>query len=177
MTVIAAIHDQDETWIGSDTMWVYGGSKLFEAPKWVVRGSHAIGVAGARRTIDLCGANAERLFDGVDGPVQFVDRLHALLAEAGYERNPNERGRDFGEMFIYADVFGVCAIGTSGGTIKMAPGTLWADGSGDRFAIGAGAALAGTGTPEERLHRAIEIAIAHDDGCGGEPWIHRLGDN
>lgn len=185
MTVIAAIHEQGETWIGSDTQALIAAYRPeITGAKWVSVDDVAVAVAGDLRTLNIIQEHPDRLLGDLSGPFAFVERLRVLLAEFGYDAKPyqdTDRTPNFGGPLLFADKTRVCDICPEFSVVEAVPGSMVARGSGQDYALGvffalsAARILAGDG-PAHVLRQAIAAAIKYDTGCGGEPWIHRLGD-
>lgn len=185
MTVICAIHDRGETWIGSDTQALIAAYRPeISGPKWVSLNGVAVAAAGDLRTLNIIQEHPDRLLGDLLGPFAFVERLRALLAEFGYDAKPygdTERAPNFGTSLLFADETQVCDICPEFSVAEAMPGSMAARGSGQDYALGVFFALYAAGIltgegPAHVLRQAIAAAIKYDTGCGGEPWAQRLGD-
>jgi ATP-dependent protease HslVU (ClpYQ) peptidase subunit len=180
MSVIAAMCSSRtaSTWVASDTLVSSGNLRLSVGPKWLIRDSWAVGVAGHVRTINVFQRHAEELLKGLGDAYEFSRRARDLLRADGYGSAKEDLGPcDFGQMLMVATPHGVWTIGSDFSVSPIPVDFLWAEGSGRDLAIGAAHALRES-CPEisakDVLRRAVETAIACDVGCGGEAWVSEI---
>lgn len=177
MTIIAALHEPSVgTWIGSDRLSVARNRIApFAREKWSIAGSHAVAFAGAGRANDLMRrwvreTNFATFADPLDVATALRDALKA--DEWGALKNSGDP-LSFDVEALYASQRGAWDIDAGFSINGVDAGVLVARGSGIEYAYGAAHALRGR-PAETVLRAAIDAAIAHDTGCGGEPFIHLL---
>ncbi len=179
MTIIAAINDpaKNITWIGSDTMGVYGDVGIDVGSKWARHGKWACGVCGHGRTINLIQHFTEELLSDLEGPMDFSIRLREMLKEDGYQGDDSTgAGYNFRQGAILASPTEIWCIDHVFGHHERTGDGFWADGSGDHFALGAAYAASQRNTPAKKILKfALEAAMKFDVGCGGNLWMARLG--
>lgn len=180
MTIICALRDRGETWVGCDGQ-VTGGQHIYPGSirKWnfSADGWYALASAG-----DVVIRNALSALVGEmtvasavlqeSNAVEISRRLRGLLKENDVEKNhdklwPNE--------FIVAGRDGIFDIASDLAVHRIPDGILWARGSGENYAMGAAHATLGD-NPMARVRYALEAACAFSTSCGGELFVHRLGD-
>lgn len=176
MTVIAAVHQNGETWIGADSQRSFGHLKVGPVSKLIIGPSVILGISGAELTNNLVSNNREAVFVDTD-PWQIGRRIKALVKEDGYQGR-TETHEDvvpqYGADIIIARSDGVWHL-SSGFTLSaMKEGDLWAVGSGGEIAMGAGYALA-TAHPRERVQMALQAACYWCRGCSAPFHVERLG--
>lgn len=178
MTILVALHEPNVgTWIGSDSRITIGSQPYpLAAEKWLLTGSRALGHSGFSRTFRMHERAMPGLLLSAPTPDDVVDRLRSMVREDDYAgRAPQDGGgpHEYGSSYILAFDGALFDIARDFTLVPLPPGAFWARGSGMDFAFGAWHAL--RGAPSERIVRAaIEAAVAHDNACGGEPWVHLL---
>jgi ATP-dependent protease HslVU (ClpYQ) peptidase subunit len=180
MTVIAALSSSASasTWVASDTMISSGNLQLHVGPKWVIRGSWAVGVAGHMRAINVFQSHADELFRDLRDPYEFAQRARQALLADGFEAAKNDGGPcELGQMLMLANAGSVWTVGSDFSLTEIPVDSLWAEGSGRELAIGAAHALAAACrsiSARDLVRTAVETAIARDIRCGGTAWIAEL---
>ena len=177
MTVICALHDPDAkcTWIGSDTQSCNGDMRLDVGPKWTRWGAWAVGHAGEHRASNVIAHNAKRLFDDIDGPFTFAERLRSVLEADGFRQDEEPGSKAFGQSFVLANPSSAWEISPDFAIVE-ARNRLAATGSGREVAKGAGHALRNSVRCDIIVRAAVEAAIALDVNCGGTVYQERLSD-
>lgn len=179
MTVVAAIHDSKTrtTWVGSDTISHYLGCRVPCVQKWHINGEWAVGLAGDHRAHSLLEHHSDRLFRDLSGPQEFTARVYAVFKEADFDLKPAAGcvPPNCGQEMLLANHNGVWIVAGDFSFLK-APG-FWAQGAGCDIALGAATAARKLGetNPQTILTLAIEAAIELSTGCGGEPWVEKVG--
>lgn len=179
VTVIAALHENGETWIGADSQRSYGNLRITPVDKLIFSPdrSVAIGFAGFERTNLLVNHNLSAVFASSE-PFAIANAVRALVKEDGYSgavgRNEHNGPLGWGCDALIATLDGVWFMAEDSAVTKIQPGALWACGSGMEYAIGAGNAQQ-AGSPAQRVSAAIEISIRFDKGCGAPVQVHRVG--
>jgi ATP-dependent protease HslVU (ClpYQ) peptidase subunit len=180
MTVIAAMCSSlnASTWVASDTLISSGNLQLYVGPKWVMRGSWAVGIAGHMRTINIFQNHADELLRDLRDAYEFSRRARQMLLADGYLSAKNDEGpSDLGQMMMLANPRSAWTVGADFSLTQLPVDTLWAEGSGRELAIGAAHALQATCagiSAKEIIRAAVETAIARDIRCGGTAWIAEL---
>lgn len=176
MTTIVAVRDGKRTWIGSDTQWTGAGVSNFGEPKWVRFGQWAAGISGSLRTLNLVSGNAKRIFDDLDSPLEFTERLRATLKDYDYDIKAVNAGEapTLDSSMILATpgrFWSICEELSISGHERF-----WAVGTGYLVALGAMSALDRfkTTKSEDMARIAIETAMQFDTGSGGEVWMDVL---
>ena len=180
MTVVCAVHHEgDGTWIGSDTYCTCGNGLIpSDVPKWFGAHGWAIGQSGDRFTHNLIDHEVDGLFHKCKDIFEASRRLIVLFDENKMNHNDEPGARSFNQELIICGPKNLKRpIWHIGPDMCFAPiplGTLWAIGSGEEYARGAGYVADGGG--RERVEAALAAAILYDQGCGGEPYVARLED-
>lgn len=177
MTIIAAIHEPGVgTWIGSDRQETIGWHRRFlVGGKWVIGAHWAVGVSGSGALLDMFDEEQAWLARDVT-PRQFAKALRERVIADGWARCKD--ADDDGGPPRY-DGRLVLASRAEVWEIDAAMHCRRADtvftGGGDDYAIGAHFACLQLGVPTNiAMRTALDCAIAHHAGCGGEPFIHLL---
>lgn len=179
MSIICAIKINGQTWIGSDTACRRDDEVFESSPKWVVNGKWAVGVSGDMRVQALIEADYETLLTG--SPLEIGNNIRKAMLDDGFEaaRDKNDKGfQHFGQYLILASNEAI--YGLSG---DLSPALrrqeFVADGSGWELAKGAyfAARKMGVNRADRILELAISAAIEEDLSCGGQVWLHCLGDS
>lgn len=175
MTVVCAVHDRGETWIGCDTRACRGETIIpAAAHKWHVHDRLALGVAGDSRVHNIVGVSRETLLEN-DAPFAVAEALRKVLKEydIGFAGEDRAGVKSMGQFFILATPKAVFSIGACLAVSQISDGWLYAVGSGAAEAHGAGHALRQE-PPQFRVRAALLAAMAFDAGCGGETWIRQI---
>lgn len=172
MTIICAISDGKETWVGADSMAVGNGAMINSIEKWSFAHGWAAGAAGNLKTINLLHENADKLFDRLSGPGEFVARLATMFE--GYNTDSEQGPKSFGQDIILASQNGVWSICETLSYVHIPRNHLWADGYGGHFGLGAGNLKGDSRTNEERVRAAVYGAISNTNRCGGEIMVREL---
>lgn len=175
MTIICALRQDSETWIGSDTLSTNGSFSFRSIHKWITGHGRAVGFAGDQRVEELAIPAQDDLFETAKTPLEVGKYLRKLCLDDGFEPTRDEKGdgwAHFGQADIYVDAAGIFALDTSF-TPALVDEPFWARGSGCDIAMGAYYVLAGK-NPQEIMQTVIAAAMEHDDHCGGDAWIERL---
>ena len=176
--MICAIADAKATWIASNTSCITGdGRVIICGPLWYIHERWAVGQTGDARTGDILKECLSELFDNLDGPFAFTERLRSILERYGYK---GSHGNDdsvpcYGSSYILAGAGKLWDIDTSFDITEYPSREMVARGSGGHYALGVWYALKDTPTkPSKILDMAVRAAIANDVNCGGEPWVRQL---
>lgn len=177
MTIICALRQNGETWIGADSRATGNSSLIYASSikKWAATSDAAIGATGDAHLTQLLQQNrAKILKDAL--PELIADRLLAVIKENSYSNKPHDDGGalSWGNSGLIATHQGVYDMDSTFMVLKIDDGVLWARGSGRNFALGAGHAARGD-NPRARIVKALEAACAFQGDCGGQLFIHRLG--
>lgn len=179
MTIICALHQHGETWIGADSRTSFGHQVYDHTQKWLVAtdGALAVGLCGSGRARYLLEQVGEELFFQADAH-SVAKRLHQAIIDDGWPLKKEDGGPNWiTGGAIYADTTGVWQICCDFGVNAMPSGVFLADGSGEQFARGAAHTVARhEAGPEQVVGVALEAACRFDSGCGGRLMIRRLGD-
>lgn len=173
MTIICAVHDAGQTWIGSDSLATFNDQPSSVGFKWATDGIWAFGLSGFHRATEVLEANQDALFSDLHTPFEFSSRVRDLLDEDGFKRSEKCATKNFGQDMILANRSTVWLISGDFSSVQIPEGKLTANGSGREYAMGAAAALKHE-TAEARMRRAIEIAIENDVYCGGDVTVRTL---
>lgn len=175
MTVIAALHQNGETWIGSDSQRDWGGARLILGSKVIAAPGIAMGCSGnsklqllIRKSLDVIVADHDEW--GV------AKRIRAALDDDKWAHMTCDDGKgpaNYGMSIALATPSQVFLISADFMVQPFADGDLMAVGSGADYAIGAGEVLRAA-SPEARVRAAIQTAIKWDTGCGGDAHVMRV---
>lgn len=178
MTVIAAIHQHGETWIGADSQRSFGNLRVTPVDKLIFSPdlSIAVGFAGFERTNALVRRNLDTVFASSD-PWHIANAVRALVKEDGYS-GATSSGEHNGPLgwgcdALIATPSSIWFMAEDSAITEIEEGTLWACGSGSEFALGAGNARLDD-APHDRMTAAVQAATRFCKGCGGPAQIRRV---
>ncbi len=171
MTIICGLHQNGETWIGSDTHSIGQTGKYKGRPKWVLHEEWAVGYSGFLRAGNLIRGYADTLFHNLESPFDFTQRLRPVLVDNGFLSDSDPGPPSYGCSFVLANKQGVWDVCT--GLSVEATEEICCRGSGAMFARGAAYGLGASDT-ESLVRMAVNAALAFDENCGGEVWIAKL---
>lgn len=184
MTILAAITNPGRgTWIGCDTQSKRCDLMLANSrPKWLVRGSVAVGISGIGLAYDVIEAHADTagLFDPETPAFQFGQQVKKLLQDYGIRvalRSPEDTAETGDIWILRATSDQITSFGTDFGFRTVEPGEFVAEGCGERIAYGAAHASLAINPDISRrrvVEIAVEAAIRYESDCGGEVWTHLL---
>lgn len=178
MTVLCAARGHDGTWIGSDTGLGFAGDLIPVGPKWVVRGSIAIGTSGDSRALALLREHAVEIFDSPE-PFEMASAWRAACLADGFKEEAGVGPKRFavGGLIVivgrgiwhmdgtFTPVLVALDYMATGSGTDYAMGAMWANHPRDSgFAFDA----------QHAVHQGLRAAIAMAGGCGGEPWIAKV---
>lgn len=173
MTVIAAVHQDGETWIGADSMRSFGHLKVGPVSKLIVGSGVIVGISGTELTNNIVSNNRDVVFADTD-PWQIGRRIKALVKEDGYQAKTDSHDDvvpGYGADIIVARSDGVWHLSSGFTLTAIKEGDLWAIGSGGEIAMGAGYVKH---SPGPRIHVALEAACYWCKGCAAPFHIERL---
>ena len=178
MTTVCAVHiEGDGTWVGSDRQQTFDDTRIMGTPKWFGAYGWAVASAGNARTHNLLEQNVDAIFNKVADVAMVVDRLLTMFEDHNYNHDEDEGPRTFGQDLIVCapkkEGRGIWGIASCGAYWPVPINTLWAEGSGRSFAIGAAMFVSGG---REKCEAALAAAIQYDIYSGGEPYVARLED-
>lgn len=180
MTTIAVIHDgANHTIIGSDTQITMGNYPSKGDPKWVQYKSWAIGYIGELRAGNILERHASRILAG-DTPYEVTEAMRAVFGEHGFRGEPgeNDGAPDYQNGWILARADAVWDICYQLSYAPIEANTLWARGSGAKYAIGAGKAFLDLSYLMNRtliVEKSIQIAALFDLNTGSDNiWVNEL---
>lgn len=180
MTVIVALHERGETWIGADSRACQSNDIVAATVhKVAIHGRAALLGSGEGKSIYEMVRNARLLVrPNAEDTVEALTRF--ILKRSGSGLMAAQRDDDGGWSgwacsFLYANREGVWDIDSTLMPVRINDGRLWARGSGGGLARGAGHALRGiAATPKRRVEAALEAAIDGNAGCGGPVMVIKL---
>lgn len=177
MTVIAAVHQNGETWIGSDSQREWAGTRLIAGDKLIeVPQLGIVAVSGNSKAQRLIRGNLTRL-SGAASPDAAAAAIRQILDDDKWAHMSAHDGKgpaDYGLSMVLATPDAVYLVASDFLVQPMEERELLAIGSGGEYAMGAGEALRWS-DPETRVRAAVEAAIKWDTGCGGPAHIRRVG--
>jgi ATP-dependent protease HslVU (ClpYQ) peptidase subunit len=180
MTIIVALHQDGQTWIGADSRCILHGQIMpTTVRKWVLSplGDRAVTVGGQTRAALLVRRMA---WEGIADADRMADAIRTLARSDEWSPGDDQGPKGYANPFLYATPDGVWDIDHTFGTVSITDGRLWARGSGMDYALGADSAMRAIYPlpgPKIRLEAALAAAVENDAGCGGEMFVHRLGEN
>ena len=175
MTVIVALFDNSQLWLGSNSQGTVGATRLpGHESKWRFYGDWAIAFTGSGFPSEALAAKA------TDFPGKAEDHQQVTA----YIRDVFEHF-DIGEQKKMKNFDAQGLIVHRGGRIfdmdqytsmsEVPKGTMWARGCGMDYALGADeVSKALSQTPEDRIRRAVEASIALDCDCPGHPIVEKF---
>lgn len=186
MTVIAAITDGENTWIGSDRLTILGSQRtLLTAGKWVLSGGWAMAMPGATRYRLAVTRAAGDLFSHIDPAdmLEFSASLAAVFRAVGIRPAPGDDPDNDGCEYWHTGGFlarrGKLWEFDNSLTFNELPADkLFAGGIAWKFAEGAAWALAQhivpKAAPDLLVRKAIACACALDPANCESLWQERL---
>lgn len=172
MTILCAITDGKETWIGSDTQATEGDQLIYSVgSKWTQVGQWWIGVAGDWRTTCIL---READWPKIDTIVRLAREVRSVIEEDGFQKKEGYGPTHYGSHFLVVRAGEVWRLASDFSYIKIVRNELTAQGGGEQFAFGAAYALRHQAAPLIRLVTALRAACHYDNGCGGDLWTHHL---
>jgi len=178
MTTLVALMADDGVWIGSDTRMSAGNIIMpCEANKWVTGQfpDHAIATGGCAYTGEIIARRFLQACDAVEKVDAFrvMEDVRKAVRDAGeYRQRGEDEKCDCSGLLVWRK-----KLYDFSGTLwpsPIAPGVLWARGSGMDFAIGAGHALKDS-PPRVRIERALETACVFDGASAPPFFISKIG--
>ena len=165
MTTLVGLHVPGQgTWFGSDTGFSTAELRIPGIPKWIQNSRWALGAAGDAYTIELITLNRDALLRGAY-PRDVSLALQKMMKDDGYSpKTPSEGGAvTWGQTFLLASSTGLWSIDETLNACPMPAHLLWAEGSGQSYALGAGlAAQALAAKPAERVRLALQASCQFD---------------
>lgn len=173
MTILAAVHDKGETWIGADQRASFGNHVFDHTPKWIFGSKFALGIAGWSRLYSLmCNMDFVHI-----APVDIAGYMKSAIENDGWKKSEQSGGPgsyDFGAIIAYKDC--IFAVSCDFGLTTVPEGQMWITGSGSSYGYGAYHALRHKIVDDNHqlVRSVIEAACAYDRSCGGEPMVGKL---
>lgn len=177
MTVIVALRQHGETWIGADGLVSASNGDRYPGSvrKWNLGSDGRYAIASAGHSVTRTAL--AKIFDvtAILSGLELSGVLRAIMKENDLEKDHDKR---WPNEFIAVMPEGVFDVSSDLSVHPIPDGTLWARGSGENYAIGAGYALGKfqAVSSEQRVIEAVNAACEFNKGCGGQHFIHRLGD-
>jgi len=180
MTIITALSDGKTVWLGNNSAISIGETPLdYDFDPWVKFGDWALGVTGNSFQQDFLEANLEQLEKNSDAPLQLTMFIRTLFLENYISVEERDAGTaSFGIWCILVNKDGrVWDVDSHLAHSRIPSNKIWARGSGIDYALGADFATLKT-QPEmphsDRVHLAIEAAIANDTSCPGSAVVSKF---
>ena len=171
MTVVCAVNDGRRTLIGADSLAYTRGIGLGRCMKWVCGHGWAVGDTGFQRGFNILEAHAETLLADLGGPYDFTVRVRDRLERDGWNFDTTEGPRSFGQQFVLANQRNVWHICGGLSITRIPQGMVWAEGSGQLPALGAGNLKDDQRPMTDRIAAAVWAGIQFDQHCGGSVWL------
>lgn len=176
MTVIVALTQGGQTWIGADEQaTLSGGRKVFGVAKWHVGKAWALANAGEPRALQVAIRAGAADLDGDAHDVALA--IRAALKADGFEGKPYEStgAQGFNAPWLFARPGEVWDSDSAFNLVRAPDGVMMARGSGMEYALGAAYACMCNGDPASRIVTlALEAASRNDTGCGGALMVRAL---
>lgn len=177
MTIICAAQGVDGWWLGSDTVMMLAGDPIPVGPKWCIADGVAIGVSGSHRAFALLANNLAHVTAKRDAWA-IASAWRALLEDDGFEPKSEPSGPKCYEASGLIVIPGNGIWYVDGAQVPChVKLPFMAAGAGTDAALGAAWVHQRNPAPSAQamVRDAVGAAIALIGGCGGEPWIHRMG--
>ena len=169
MTVIAALQQGNEVWIGSNTGYTIAHDSVIDngEPPWVFFQDWAIGFTGLALPLQACRNHFRRISKVIDSETEIVQELNKALEKINYGvKKPDDHAWTYDIWCIIANKnLGIWDLDETFCLGRIPKGTFWSRGSGEKYALGAARALmAGENevSPKEVMQRSIESSIFND---------------
>lgn len=184
MSIICAMSIEGETAIASNSGYILAqDSKIADgADKWIFFQGWALGVTGTMLGLNVLRSDLLKADSTFDTEKDVVIEIGKILTEYDIGYKPNEDATwDFGVNCILVSADGrIWDIDCSLCLGPIPAGTLWARGSGEKYALGAASALTQNDPNAEALKivaASAQAAIDCDLYCPGILYSKRLESN
>ena len=173
MTVILGLRQDGRSYLAADSQIMNGPSRIsLSHPKIFEWGGFLVGASGYTRLTTLVATRAAVSGTGVppfSNIYEAVDLLRELVLRDGWKARDGDDGPPgMGISLLVAGDHGLWSICTSWSVVQADEGTPIGVGQGSEYAEGAAAAfLQGGLSPDNALHKAIEVAMRYNVNCGG----------
>ena len=178
MTIITALNDGQETWLGYNDGDTLGDTPIATSKQaWLKFEDWAFGSSGEAIQQDVLEYNVEKMSGAGSEPFRLVEKMRNLFQEYNHYV---DKGKHAGPSY---KIWGILAhkngsiwdIGSDLALTKIPANTLWARGSGTDYALGAANALREYSlTPEEQITKATQAAIDCDLYCHGAAKVFKF---
>ena len=181
MTIICALSDAvtGDVWLGCNDRSTIGDTPApGHESKWEKFGDWAIGISGDEPILVHLLQRARAKFPAATTDVLEVFEFVLHLADdADFgQRKDGDAAKSFGVWGMFVHKSGhIWDFDSRLSLSPVAPGALWARGSGADFALGADYIAKTTGqSAEARVRNAVAAALALDIGCPGDAIVERF---
>ncbi len=179
MTIICAINDANagKVWLGCDSGCLIEDTIVPEhRTKWLRFTGWALAFAEGGIAHDALEAERAKFPNQSKDISQVTSFIRTAFAK--YDLGETRNGaKEFNVSGLIAHSSGeLYNIDARLAVSRIPEATMWACGSGMKYALGADAALKVKGfSPQERIETSVFTAIDFDRGCLGEPIVESLG--
>ncbi len=179
MTIICATYDANagKVWLGCDSGSLIGDMIAPEhRTKWLRFTGWALAFSGGGIAHDALETERAKFPNQTTDISQVTSFIRTAFAK--YDLGETNNGaKEYNVSGLIAHSSGDLYNVDARLAVRRIPeGTMWACGSGMKFALGADIALKIKGfSPQERMETAVLTAIDLDSGCLGEPIVERFG--
>jgi len=174
MSIVVGIEAEGQVWLAGDSLTTIGKHRIIHDGKrheWPNMVLAFVGCARIQNLIGKLGREPHRIDDDIP---ELMATLRAEIIADGWTPNKEEGDpQDWGVEGLIASRSGLWHVASDFAVLQAHPDQIIAIGSGREYAAGAAAVLDGA-HPEARLDRAVEVAIALDDYCGGPVWQYGI---
>lgn len=178
MTIITALYDGKNTWLGHNDGMTFGDTPVVcDLQPWIMFGDWALGITGMLAQQNILENHLPRLAEAGQNAFSVAEAIRGIFSDYGHWSFDEENAmRSYKMWCILAHKDGQIWDLDSFLTVSLIPkNKLWARGSGTDYALGADSAFYGLSlSPEERVTRATRAAIECDIYCPGEACIFKF---
>ena len=181
MTVIAAMSNNGQTSIGSNTGYTVANDSVIDhgLSPWALFQDWALGFSGSMLALNVCRAGLAKFKNDLISEGDVITEIGKILSDYDIGvKNNGEPTWSYGIWCILAHKDGrIWDVDESLSLGIIPPGTFWARGSGEKYALGAAYSLLKYDnkiTTHEIMDRAIASAIHNDIYCPGSVYVHDL---
>lgn len=179
MTILTAITDGKEVWLGNNTHASFGTTPIVQPQNqwWIRLGDWIFGNSGASAAFDLISLHRDQLAKpDTKDVLALLLRIRKLLTEYDCYSKDDDASPSFGFSAIVAHRLGmIWSVDTRLAVTSIPKNTLWAHGCGMDFALGADTVLGEMNLDlRTRITKATQAAIKCDTDCPGQVKVFKL---
>jgi ATP-dependent protease HslVU (ClpYQ) peptidase subunit len=178
MTIITALNDGQDTWLGYNDSLTIGDTIIQSTLNpWLRFNDWALGISGEPAQQNVLEHKKKNLLEAGNEPLGVIEAMRDIFSEYNHSVDEvDEAAPSYGIWCILAHKNGgIWDVASRLAITQIPENMLWARGSGTDYALGADSALQGLSLcAEERITKATQAAIDCDLYCPGAIRILKL---